>query len=56
VGYNGRKLHRACEEMSSVSDSFQLESSSIECHNPIFTSGIFSGIDTQNEVAQTEPG
>jgi hypothetical protein len=24
------------------------------CHNPIFTHGIFSGIDTQNEAARTK--
>jgi hypothetical protein len=25
------------------------------CHNPIFIPGIFSGVDTQNEAARTEP-
>ena len=25
------------------------------CHNPIFTHGIFSSVDTQNETARTEP-
>ena len=25
------------------------------CHNPIFTSGIFSGVDTQNETTWTKP-
>ena len=25
------------------------------CHNPIFTHGIFSGVDTQNGTARTEP-
>ena len=25
------------------------------CHNPIFTHGIFSGVGTQNETAQTKP-
>ena len=25
------------------------------CHNPIFTSGIFSGVSTQNETARTKP-
>ena len=25
------------------------------CHNPIFTHGIFSGVDTQNEAARTKP-
>ena len=25
------------------------------CHNPIFTPGIFSGVNTQNEVARTQP-
>ena len=24
------------------------------CHNPIFTPGIFSGVDTQNEIARTK--
>jgi hypothetical protein len=26
------------------------------CHNSIFTSGIFLGVDTRNELAQAEPG
>jgi hypothetical protein len=25
------------------------------CHNPIFTHGIFSGVGTQNETARTKP-
>ena len=25
------------------------------CHNPIFTSRIFSGVSTQNEATRTEP-
>jgi hypothetical protein len=27
----------------------------VECHNPIFTLGIFSGVGTQNEAARIEP-
>ena len=30
LGHHGSRLHRACEEMSSMSDSFQSKSSSAE--------------------------
>jgi hypothetical protein len=38
----------------STGDACEYHSGARGCHNPIFTPGIFSGVDTQNEAARTK--